>query len=67
MDAERFNPYFDVPAHLPEHDQKLIRSAHRMRWEDIEPSQAETEEGRSILDAIARRKYHIDEVRCGMG
>lgn len=61
-----YNIYFDVPEHLPEHDQELIRAAHHQCWEEIEEDAAETEEGRNVLHAIAVRKYHIDEARNDM-
>ena len=54
-------------AHLPEEDQKLIHAARRKPWWDINPEEAKSEEAKSILDEIARREYHRDEVRAGLG
>lgn len=56
----------DIPPYLPEQEKELIRKANDMRWEDIEPKEAMTEEGRRILNDIASSKYHLDEFKSGM-
>lgn len=52
---------------LPPEDQKLIEAARRKCWFEINPDEAKSEEGRCILDDMARRGYRREEVRCGMG
>lgn len=59
-----YNPYFDVPEHLPKGDQELIQKAQRSYSWDINPELAETEEGRQALSEIRSRHYHIEEAKC---
>ncbi|MBO4718991.1 MAG: hypothetical protein J5658_03855 [Prevotella sp.] len=56
----------DIPAYVPEYDKELIRKANNQCWEDIEPDDAISEQGRIILHDIAVSKYHRDECSCGM-
>lgn len=56
----------DIPPYLPEQDKELIRKANVMRWVDIEPEEAMTEEGRRILNDIVSTKYHLAEFKAGM-
>jgi hypothetical protein len=51
---------------MTQHDMQLLEEAKTLPWEDIEISKAETQEGRDALHAIAVRKYHYEEARCGM-
>ena len=56
----------DIQAMMTQHDMMLIEEAKTLPWELIDTSKAETKEGRDALHAIAVRKYHYDEARCGM-
>ncbi len=51
---------------LTEHDKQLVESSRHMRWEDIDPDAAETEEGRETLRGMIARKYHREEYRMGV-
>ena len=51
---------------MNEHDEKLLQWAKKQRWEDLDESMAETEEGKRRLHTIIMRKYHIDEYECGI-
>lgn len=51
---------------MNEHDEKLLQWAKKQRWEDLDESMAETEEGKLRLHIIIMRKYHIDEYECGI-
>ena len=51
---------------LTQHDKELIAKARRMRWEDINEDEAETQEGWQELHDIAVSKYHDDEFLAGM-
>lgn len=51
---------------MTEHDKRLLEEARHLRWEDIDESKAETEEGREELHRIIMSKYHRDEYKAGM-
>ena len=51
---------------MTQHDMMLLEEAKTLPWELIDTSKAETKEGRDALHAIAVRKYHYEEARCGM-
>lgn len=48
---------------MSEHDKQLVDQAMNMRWEDIDESLAETEEGREAVHRIMMRKYHREEYK----
>lgn len=49
--------------HLSQADQDLIRKAYGQRWEDIDPTKAESEECRIALDNIARMYRMAEDMR----
>lgn len=48
------------------HDLELVESSRHLRWEDIDPDAAETEEGKETLRGMIARKYHREEHKNGI-
>lgn len=43
------------------HDRKLILNTINQGWEEIRPGEAHSEEARSVLTTISKRKFHQTE------
>ena len=51
---------------MNEHDEKLLQWAKKQRWEDLDESMAEPEEGKRWRHTIITTNYHNEEYERGI-